>query len=86
MTTPNVRHKEILRQLIRRIVMQAQGQSEQVKLLIEWTQQVIGQFVACYKQLNSYSQLCQCIPWSVEQGFDATSIAFQLNQEGFCSP
>ena len=46
MTTPNVRHKEILRQLIRRIVMQAQGQSEQVKLLIEWTQQVIGQFVA----------------------------------------
>lgn len=90
-TTTNIQRKEILRQLIRRVIVHAQGQSEQVKLLIEWTGEIQTEHlairpVASFEQLSYYSQLCQRIQSLVEQEFDATSIASQLNQEGFCSP
>ena len=90
-TTMNVQRKEILRQLIRRIIVQTQGNSEQVKLLIEWTggtqtKHDIVRPVASFEQLSYYPQLCQRIQSFFEQGLDAISIAAQLNHEGFRPP
>ena len=90
-TTTNVQRKEILRQLISYIVVQTKGQGEQVRLLIEWTgktqtEHLVARPVASFEQLSYYPQLCQRIQSLNEQGFDALSIATQLNQEGFRSP
>lgn len=90
-TTTNVHRKEILRQLMSHIAVQAQGQSEQVKLWIEWTGGTRTEHdevrpVASLEQLSYYPQLCQRIQSLFDQGFNATAIAAQLTQEGFHSP
>jgi DNA invertase Pin-like site-specific DNA recombinase len=90
-TTTNAHRKEIIRQLMGRIVVQAQGQSEQVKLSIEWTGGTQSEHeavrpVASLEQLSYYPQLCQRVQNLVAQGFDAASIAIELNQAGFRPP
>jgi DNA invertase Pin-like site-specific DNA recombinase len=90
-TTTNVQRKEIIRYLIRQIVVQAQGQSEQVNLSIEWiggtqTQHQVVRPVARLEQLSYYPQLCQQVQALVAQGLDAATIATQLNQAGFRPP
>lgn len=90
-TTTNAHRKEIMRQLISRIVVEAQGQSEQVKLVIEWlggfqSEQIVVRPVASFEQLSYYPQLCQQVQAFVAQGLDAATIAVQLNQLGFHPP
>ncbi|BAS60196.1 hypothetical protein NIES2135_65480 (plasmid) [Leptolyngbya boryana NIES-2135] len=90
-TTTNAHRKEIMRQLINRIVVEAQGQSEQVKLVIEWlggfqSEQIVVRPVASFEQLSYYPQLCQQVQAFVVQGLDAAAIAAQLNQSGFRPP
>jgi DNA invertase Pin-like site-specific DNA recombinase len=62
-TTTQVQRKEIIRQVIRRIIVDVEGDSEQVKLTIEWMGNSISTVelirpVAKWTQLSNYPQLC----------------------------
>ena len=90
-TTTQVQRKEIIRQLINRIQVQVQGQSEQVNVALVWiggmlSHHQITRPVACWEQLSFYPQLCERIQTLVAEGLKATQIAHQLNQDGFHSP
>lgn len=90
-TTTNAQRKDIIRQLIHRIMVQAHGESEVVTLSIEWTGGSITDHsltrpVAKFEQLTYYPQLCERIRTLVDTGLDTTAIAHQLNHEGFLTP
>ncbi|WP_346293173.1 recombinase family protein [Sphaerothrix gracilis] len=90
-TTTQAQRKDIIRQLIQRIHVQVQGQSEKVDLAIEWTggvvthHQVIRPIVR-WEHLSFYPQLCERIRTLAAEGHQAAAIATQLNQEAFHSP
>ena len=90
-TTTQAQRKEIIRQVIHRIVVQVQGRSEKVKVTIEWTGGVVTEHqtirpVARWESLSFYPQLCERICTLVADGGNATEIANQLNQENFHPP
>ena len=90
-TTTQAQRKEIIRQVIHRILVQTQGQSEKVNLSIEWTGGVVTQHhatrpIARWEHLSFYPQLCERIRTLVADGDNATEMAAQLNQEAFHPP
>jgi len=90
-TTTQAQRKEIIRQVIHRIVVQVQGRSEKVKVTIEWTGDVMTEHqiirpVAKWESLSFYPQLCERIRTLTADGKSATEIANQLNQEDFHPP
>lgn len=90
-TTTQSQRKEIIRQLIHRILVQVRGQSELVDLTIEWTGGVATQHQATrpitrWENLSFYPRLCEHIRTLVADGCTATDIAAQLNQEDFHPP
>lgn len=90
-TTTQSQRKEIIRQVIHRILLQTQGQSEKVDVSIEWTGGSVTQHqatrpIACWEHLSFYPQLCERIRLFVMEGYNATEIASQLNQEAFHPP
>jgi DNA invertase Pin-like site-specific DNA recombinase len=90
-TTTQVQRKEIIRQVIRRIIVDVEGDSERVKLTIEWMGNSISKLelirpVAKWTQLSNYPQLCQRLKELVQSGVTTEEIAQSLNQEGFYPP
>jgi hypothetical protein len=90
-TTTQVQRKEIIRQVIRRIIVDIEGDSEQVKLTIEWIGNSVSKVelirpVAKWTQLSNYPQLCQRLQQLVQAGATTEEIAQALNQEGFYPP
>lgn len=90
-TTTQVQRKEIIRQVIRRIIVDVEGDSERVKLTIEWMGNSISNVelirpVAKWTQLSNYPQLCQRLKELVQSGATTEEIAQSLNQEGFYPP
>ena len=90
-TTTPAQRKDIIRQLIQRIQVQVQGQSEKVDLAIEWTGGVVTHHQAIrpivrWEHLSFYPQLCERIRTLAAEGHKAAAIATQLNQEAFHSP
>ncbi len=90
-TTTQVQRKEIIRQVIRRIIVDVEGDSERVKLTIEWMGNSISKVelirpVAKWTQLSNYPQLCQRLRQLVQSGATTEEIAQSLNQEGFYPP
>lgn len=90
-TTTQAQRKEIIRQVIHRILVQTQGQSEKVDLSIEWTGGVVTHHqairpIAHWEHLSFYPQLCDRIRSLASEGYKATDIAAQLNQESFHPP
>lgn len=90
-TTSNTQRKDMLRQVISRIVVDVEGESEWVQVTLEWVGGANNQFkiqrpVATFEQLSNYDQLCQRLRQLVQQGLSAPKIAEQLNQEGFYPP
>jgi len=83
-TTTHAQRKEIVRQLVNRIIVQVHGQSEQVTLTIEWTgsmsQHQATRPVSKLEQLSYY----RCVSGfaHIRHRLNATEIANQLNQEG----
>nr|WP_242028586.1 zinc ribbon domain-containing protein [Pseudanabaena sp. FACHB-2040] len=89
-STPN-QHKAIIRQLLERIVIEIQGNSEQVHLTLHWhggtqTHQTLIRPVAKFSQLSYYPQLCDRIRQLRSQGLSTHAIAQDLNQAGFRPP
>lgn len=90
-TTTQVQRKEIVRQVIKRIIVNVEGDSERVKLTIEWMGNSISKVelirpVAKWTQLSNYPQLCQRLKQLVQSGATTEEMAQSLNQEGFYPP
>jgi DNA invertase Pin-like site-specific DNA recombinase len=90
-TTTAVDRQQLVRLLIERIVVEVQGQSEQVKLAITWSGGCISQHafvrsVRSYEQLADYPRLCARIEELRGQGKSMAEVAASLNAEGFRPP
>lgn len=90
-TTTNAQRKEILRQILVRVIVNVKGESEFAQLTLEWvggtcSETRIQRPVAKLTQLSNYSQLCTRVHELVAKGWGAQEIAQQLNQEGFYPP
>ncbi len=86
-TTPADR-KEIVRQVVGRVVVEAQGSSERVRVAIEWagggrTEAEIVRPIARLEHTSAYPQLCRRLRDLVEQGHATAEIAQRLNAEGY---
>jgi hypothetical protein len=87
-TTTNAQRKEIVRQMVSRILVNVEGESERVQITLEWvggaqTQDMMIRPVAKLSQLSYYPQLCERIRQLADLGLRAPAIAQQLNSEGF---
>lgn len=77
--------------MIECITLEVQGNSEQVQLVMAWfggqcSEHILIRPVAKLTQLSYDPQVCQRIRELAAQQLDATSLATQLNQEGFRPP
>jgi DNA invertase Pin-like site-specific DNA recombinase len=83
--------QQLVRLLIERIVVEVQGQSEQVKLAITWSggfrsTHAFVRSVGSYAQLVDYPRLCARIEELRAQGKSMADVAACLNAEGFRPP
>ena len=88
-TTPADR-KEIVRQVVERVVVDAQGRSERVLVAIEWvgggrTEGEVLRPIAHLADLSSYPALCRRLRELTDQGLSAEAIGERLAAEGFRS-
>jgi DNA invertase Pin-like site-specific DNA recombinase len=89
--TTNKDRKEIVRQVIERIVIEAEGASEKVRVKIEWTsgtatESLMIRPVGKMEQLSYYSALCERVRSLAIQGMSTLTIAERLNEEGYRPP
>lgn len=87
-TTTVADRKEIIRQVVERVVVDAQGRSERVRVRIDWvgggyTEGEMVRDIAKLSDLSYYPQLCERIRALTQQGCSAPVIAEQLNDEGY---
>lgn len=87
-TTTEADRKEIIRQVIERVIVEVQGSSEQVHVRIEWiggshTEGIVIRPIGTLSELSTYAQLCQQVQELTEAGWAAASIAHALNEAGF---
>lgn len=89
-TTTAADRKEIVRQVVERVVVDAQGRSERVLVAIEWvgggrTEGEVLRPIARLADLSSYPRLCQRLRELTDQGLSAEAIGERLAAEGFRS-
>jgi DNA invertase Pin-like site-specific DNA recombinase len=90
-STTNQDRKEIVRQVIERIVIDAEGTSERVWVRIEWaggtsTEGLMIRPVAKLEHLSYYPKLCERVRSLAARGMTAAAIAGALNEEGYRPP
>ena len=90
-TTTVAERKEILRQVVERVVVDVDGASERVHVTLVWVggQQTVGVVfrpVARLDQLIAYPALCDRVRALAGEGLRAGAIAARLNAEGFRPP
>ena len=90
-TTTVADRKEIIRQVITRIVVDAQGTSERVQVMVDWvggsqTAGVLIRPVGRLEQLSYYPQLCERLRALADEGLGVEAIAEALNAEGYRPP
>jgi hypothetical protein len=90
-TTTAANRKEIIRQVVQRVVVAVQGESERVEVTIEWvggtqTNGTIVRPVRRFSQLSYYDTLSQAVrEWTVA-GASCEEVAHRLNQAGYRPP
>jgi len=83
-TTTHAQRKEIVRQLVNRIIVQVHGQSEQVTLTIGGQGSMSQHQATRLPNWNNLVITLSCVSgFALATGLNATEIANQLNQEGF---
>lgn len=87
-TTTAADRKEIVRQVVERVVVDAQGRSERVLVAIEWvgggrTEGEVVRPIARLADLSFYPQLCRRLRELTDQGLSAAAIGERLAAEGF---
>jgi hypothetical protein len=90
-TTTNEDRKQIVRQMIERIVVSVEGVSERVRTEIQWAggTQTEGAFtrpVARLEQLSYYPRMCERVRVLAAEGLGSREIAEHLNTEGYHPP
>lgn len=91
-TTTPADCKQIVRQVVERVVVDAYGQSERVRARIEWagggavTEGELIRPVARYEQLSYWPQLCERVRVLAREGLTAGQIAEDLNVRGYKPP
>jgi DNA invertase Pin-like site-specific DNA recombinase len=90
-TTTMAERKEIVRQIIHRVIVAGEGMSERLQIAIEWvgggtTAGVITRPISRIKHLSDYPRLCERIRALVQAGDSTGQITERLAQEGFRSP
>jgi DNA invertase Pin-like site-specific DNA recombinase len=89
--TTFVDRKEIIRQVVERIIVDAQGASERVKVRIEWvggghTEGIVIRPVRSLSDLSTYQEICHQVKELTEAGWSAVAIAGALNEAGYRPP
>lgn len=89
--TTDADRKKILRQLVEKVVVDVQGESEKVSVTIHWaggrkTETEFVRPVAKLTQLSYYPELCERIQKLAGENLGAAEIAGHLNAEGFRPP
>jgi hypothetical protein len=90
-TTTVAERKEIIRQVVERVVVDAEGTSERVQVRVTWvggtqTTGALTRPVARLAQLSYYPQLCARVRALAGAGLTAEAIAARLNAEGYRPP
>jgi DNA invertase Pin-like site-specific DNA recombinase len=83
--------KEIVRQVLERVVVDAEGMTERVQARIEWvgggaTEEDLLRPVARYEQLSYWPRLRERVRELAAEGLSAEEIAERLNAEGYRPP
>ncbi len=89
-STTDADRKEIIRQVVERVIVDVQGSSERVNVRIEWigggsSEGVVIRPIGKLSDLSTYPQICQRIQELTEAGWAAIAIARALSDEGYCS-
>lgn len=87
-STTAAERKEIIRQVVERVVVDAEGESERVRVRIVWagggeTEGVVVRPIRELANLSYYPQLCQRLAELSEQHLSAPAIAAQLRAAGY---
>jgi DNA invertase Pin-like site-specific DNA recombinase len=90
-TTTYEDRKEILRQIIDRIVVDAQGESERVRVTIHWaggtrTEHEMVRPVSRVEQLSYYAEMCAQLRQFAAEGLTSAEIAERFERLGFRPP
>jgi DNA invertase Pin-like site-specific DNA recombinase len=90
-TTTAQERKRVVRLLVERVVVQVQGQTDQVDVAIHWvggsvTRHRLVRTVGCYRQLADYPRLCARIAELRAEGKSLEEVARRLNDDGFHPP
>ena len=88
LTTTAADRKEIMRQVVERVIIDVQGSSERVNVRIEWigggcSEGVVIRPIGKLSDLSTYPQICQRIQELTEAGWAVTAIAQALSDEGY---
>src|SRR5262252_7474923 len=87
-TTTMAERKEIVRQMIHRVLVAGEGTSERLQITIEWvgggvTAGIITRPISRIEHLSSYPLLCERIKALAQAGYSTVQITAYLAQEGF---
>src|SRR5262247_711916 len=90
-TTTMAERKEIVRQIIHRVLVAGEGTSERLQITIEWvgggiTAGIITRPISRIEHLSYYPLLCERLKTLAQAGYSTTCITESLAQEGFHSP
>jgi DNA invertase Pin-like site-specific DNA recombinase len=90
-TTTRADRKEIVRQVVDKVVIDVEGASERVRVKIHWaggttTEGVVIRPVAKLEQLSYYPKLCERVRALAAEGLSTKAIAERLNAEGYRPP
>ena len=86
-TTTDADRKEIIRQVVERVEVEAQGTSEQVRVRMTWagggqTDGVLVRPIARYTDRSDYPHLCARVQELTAAGWSLAAIAHQLEADG----
>ena len=90
-TTTAVDRKEIVRQVVERVVIDVQGRSERVRVDVHWiggghTEGEVARPVQRWEDLSYYPQLCARVRELAELGLPTVTIIERLAAEGYRPP
>ena len=90
-TTTLAERKEMVRQIIHRVLVAGEGMSKRLQITIEWvgggtTAGVITRPISRIEHLSDYPQLCARIRALAQAGYSTVQITAYLAREGFRSP
>lgn len=90
-TTTVADRKEMRRQIIQRVIVQAEGESERLHMTIEWvgggtTAGITTRPIRRTESLSYDPLLCERIRHLAAESYSTVKITACLAQEGFCSP